>query len=185
MTYFNLTCKSVCITHIWVPYYEIVPKSCRLILMRIFVVFLIEAENGKGLEDSSTIQIWPSSPQLCHIWYCRAGYLEQHREDNYVLWPYPTSVSQPELLKDWEVPWKTWIMAKSFWFMPHMINLLIQNCIWTVPHGSDLWQTRLVYEHVLCHHAPGTSMHFTMTQLETELRPLARKQLWKVEKTNK
>ena len=57
MTYFNLTCKSVCITHIWVPYYEIVPKSCRLILMRIFVVFLIEAENGKGLEDSSTIQI--------------------------------------------------------------------------------------------------------------------------------
>ena len=51
----------------------------------------------------------------------------------------------------------------------HTINLFIQKCLRTVPEGSDLGQTLLFYQRIMCHHTPGTPMPFTMSKMEADL----------------
>ena len=50
-----------------------------------------------------------------------------------------------------------------------MIYLFDQKCLRTVSEGSDLQQTLLFYEGILCHQVPGQSLPFTMSQMESDL----------------
>ena len=50
-----------------------------------------------------------------------------------------------------------------------MMHLFVQKCLRTVSEGSDLRQTLLFYERILCHQVPGQPLPFTMSQMESDL----------------
>ena len=50
-----------------------------------------------------------------------------------------------------------------------MMHLFVQKCLRTVSEGSDLRQTLLFYERILCHQLPGQPLPFTMSQMESDL----------------
>ena len=50
-----------------------------------------------------------------------------------------------------------------------MMHLFVQKCLRTVSEGSDLHQTLLFYERILCHQLPGQPLPFTMSQMESDL----------------
>ena len=50
-----------------------------------------------------------------------------------------------------------------------MTHLFVQKCLRTVSEGSDLRQTLLFYERILCHQIPGQPLPFTMSQMESDL----------------
>ena len=49
------------------------------------------------------------------------------------------------------------------------MHLFVQKCLRTVSEGSDLRQTLLFYERILCHQVPGQPLPFTMSQMESDL----------------
>ena len=50
-----------------------------------------------------------------------------------------------------------------------MMHLFVQKCRRNVSEGSDLRQTLLFYERILCHQVPGQPLLFTMSQMESDL----------------
>ena len=50
-----------------------------------------------------------------------------------------------------------------------MIYLFDQKCLRTVSEGSDLQQTLLCYERILCYQVPGQPLPCTMSQMESDL----------------